>query len=70
MSDESDDQTFDLEDRLIDFAVRIIRTAESLFDILRFCGSPLNGSAVRCSHPSVNLNSHSQLTRSRPQCNN
>ena len=30
MSDESDDKTFDLEDRLIDFAVRIINAAESL----------------------------------------
>ncbi len=30
MVEESDDKTFDLEDRLIDFAIRIISTAESL----------------------------------------
>jgi four helix bundle protein len=30
MTDEKVSKTFDLEDRLIDFAVRIIRTAESL----------------------------------------
>ncbi len=30
MTEETEDKTYDLEDRLIDFAVRIIRMAESL----------------------------------------
>jgi hypothetical protein len=30
MTEENENQTYDLEDRLIDFAVRIIRMAESL----------------------------------------
>ena len=30
MTEEKEDKTYDLEERLIDFAVRIIRMAESL----------------------------------------
>ena len=41
-----DTRTFDLEERLIDFAVRIIRTAESLPKTR--AGNPIAGHLIRC----------------------
>jgi four helix bundle protein len=41
-----DDRTFDLEERLIDFAVRIIRTAESLPKTR--VGNHVSGQLIRC----------------------
>jgi len=59
---KKDKKPFDIEDRLIDFAVRIIRTAETLPKISSqqlieflpstFCGSLFCGSAVCCEIPS------------------
>ena len=41
-----DDRTFDLEERLIDFAVRIIRTAESMPKTR--VGNHVSGQLIRC----------------------
>jgi four helix bundle protein len=46
MPDEGDETTFDLEDRLIDFAVRIIRTAESLPKTR--VANHISGQLIRC----------------------
>ncbi len=46
MPDERDDKTFDLEDRLIDFAVRIISTAESLPNTR--VANHIAGQLIRC----------------------
>ena len=42
----NDDRTFDLEERLIDFAVRIIRTAESLPKTK--VGNHISGQLIKC----------------------
>ncbi len=41
-----DDRPFDLEERLVDFAVRIIHTAESLPKIK--VGNHVTGQLIRC----------------------
>ena len=46
MPDERDDKTFDLEDRLIDFAVRIISAAESLPKMK--VANHIAGQLIRC----------------------
>ena len=46
MPDERDDKTFDLEDRLIDFAVRIISAAESLPKVK--VANHIAGQLIRC----------------------
>jgi four helix bundle protein len=46
MADERDDKTFDLEDRLIDFAVRIISAAESLPKMK--VANHIAGQLIRC----------------------
>ena len=46
MADEEDGKTYDLEERLIDFAVRIIRMAESLPKTR--VGNHISGQLVRC----------------------
>ena len=46
MPDERDDKTFDLEDRLIDFAVRIISTSESLPNTR--VANHIAGQLIRC----------------------
>jgi four helix bundle protein len=46
MSEDKDGKTFDLEERLIDFAVRIIRIAESLPNTR--VGNHISGQLVRC----------------------
>ena len=46
MTDDEDGKTYDLEERLIDFAVRIIRMAESLPKTK--VGNHVSGQLVRC----------------------
>ena len=46
MADNEDGKTYDLEERLIDFAVRIIRMAESLPKTR--VGNHVSGQLVRC----------------------
>jgi four helix bundle protein len=46
MADDEDGKTYDLEERLIDFAVRIIRMAESLPKTK--VGNHVSGQLVRC----------------------
>ena len=46
MADDEDGKTYDLEERLIDFAVRIIRMAESLPKTK--VGNQVSGQLVRC----------------------
>ena len=46
MADDEDGKTYDLEERLIDFAVRIIRMAESLPNTR--IGNHISGQLVRC----------------------
>ena len=46
MPDERDDKTFDIEDRLIDFAVRIISAAESLPKMR--VANHIAGQLIRC----------------------
>ena len=46
MADDEDGKTYDIEERLIDFAVRIIRMAESLPKTR--VGNHISGQLVRC----------------------
>ena len=46
MNEEIEDKTYDLEERLIDFAVRIIRMAESLPKTR--VGNHITGQLIRC----------------------
>jgi len=46
MADDEDGKTYDLEERLIDFAVRIIRMAETLPKTR--VGNHISGQLVRC----------------------
>jgi len=46
MTEEIEDKAYDLEDRLIDFAVRIIRMAESLPKTR--VGNHISGQLIRC----------------------
>jgi four helix bundle protein len=46
MTEEKEDKSYDLEDRLIDFAVRIIRMAESLPKTR--VGNHIAGQLIRC----------------------
>jgi hypothetical protein len=64
MTEEKEDKSYDLEDRLIDFAVRIIRMAESLPKTR--VGNHIAGQLIRCG-TSPAPNPCSQLWGS-PKC--
>jgi four helix bundle protein len=51
MADDEDGKAYDLEERLIDFAVRIIRMAESLPKTR--VGNHISGQLVRCGTSSA-----------------
>jgi four helix bundle protein len=59
-----DNRTFDLEERLIDFAVRIIRTAESLPKTR--VGNHVSGQLIRCGTPPAPNYGEAQSAESRP----
>ncbi len=55
-----DDREFDLEDRLIDFAVRIIQVAQSLPKIR--IGNHIAGQLIRCgTSPALTMGKHKVL---------
>jgi four helix bundle protein len=59
-----DNRTFDLEERLIDFAVRIIRTAESLPKTR--VGNHVSGQLIRCGTSPAPNYGEAQSAESRP----
>ncbi len=63
MADERDDKTFDLEDRLIDFAVRIISAAESLPKMK--VANHIAGQLIRCGTSPVPNYGEAQSAESR-----
>ena len=63
MTKKKDEKTFDLEDRLIDFAVRIIRTAESLPN--NKVANHIAGQLIRCGTSSAPNYGEAQSAESR-----